>query len=142
MVSLCGWDWRWTRGGEDGWILMLWAVVATSSRTRRTPTSNHYMLSLVFLRKITHLRCSCPLIYLLEHGCKLLGKCIKARMWQRCKRFCNTHGCFEGGINLEMASSFHLPRSNSTRDTLENTSSESSDNEITGKEYIITHIPL
>ncbi|XP_056100761.1 pituitary homeobox 1 isoform X2 [Rhinichthys klamathensis goyatoka] len=33
-----------------------------------------------------------------------------------------------------MASSFHLPRSNSTRETLENTSSESSDNETAEKE--------
>uniref|UniRef100_A0A8C1Y9K9 Homeobox protein n=1 Tax=Cyprinus carpio TaxID=7962 RepID=A0A8C1Y9K9_CYPCA len=38
------------------------------------------------------------------------------------------------GMNLDMASSFPLPRSNSTRETLENTSSESSDNETAEKE--------
>ncbi|KAG1949138.1 pituitary homeobox [Pimephales promelas] len=38
------------------------------------------------------------------------------------------------GLNVDMASSFHLPRSNSTRETLENTSSESSDNETAEKE--------
>ncbi|KTF88627.1 hypothetical protein cypCar_00033194 [Cyprinus carpio] len=35
-------------------------------------------------------------------------------------------------MNLDMASSFPLPRSNSTRETLENTTSESSDNETAG----------
>lgn len=41
---------------------------------------------------------------------------------------------------MDMASSFHLPRSNSTRETLENTSSESSDNETAGKHtYLHLH---
>lgn len=147
MVLLCGWDWQCARGGEDGWILIQWAVVATSSRTHRTLTPKHYTFS--NLKKNNAFAPYLSTIYLLEHGCKLFIKCIEARMWHRCKRFCNTHDCFKGGMNLEMASSFHLPRSNSTRDTLENTSSESSDNETTGKEcmcmrvwkFLVKHSP-
>lgn len=60
-------------------------------------------------------------------------RCGKADILLVSRGFYNTHDCFKGGMNADMASSFHLPRSaSSTRETLENTSSESSDNDTAG----------
>lgn len=135
MILLCGWDWEWTRGREDGWVLLLAAAAPPFVHTKHLLFRN---ISAALLRTILHEIAGCPRVYSLGNRCGLLSKCTDAR-W---KRFCNTHDCFEGGMNLDMASSFHLPRSNSTRETIENTSSESSDNETAGKANIIIYTSI
>lgn len=123
------------RGVEDGWVLLI-AAARTSIRSQQSLLFRN--ISAALLRTILHEIAGCPRVYSLEIRCGLLSKYTDAR-W---KRFFNTHDCFKGGMNLDMASSFHLPRSNSTRETIENTSSESSDNETAGKANIIIFINI